>query len=156
MKIVTRDHLLQLIEEARMSARRRKNLNLHATNESRCHRLFNAIEPASYIRPHRHLDTEKDEAFVLVRGRLGVVTFTETGDVTEAVILSQQNGAVAVDIPHGIFHTAVSLEPGTVFFEAKAGPYLPLTEAETATWAPGEGDETVPAFLEQLRNYVTS
>jgi cupin fold WbuC family metalloprotein len=156
MNIVTRDHLSQLSEEARTSARLRKNYNLHSANESLCHRLFNAIEPASYIRPHRHLDSEKDEAFILVSGCLGVVTFSDTGDVIETVILSQQNSTLAVDIPHGIYHTAVSLVSGTVFFEAKAGPYLPLTEAETAPWAPSEGDETAPAFLEQLRKRVTS
>jgi len=156
MNIVTRDLLSQLSEEARNSARLRKNYNLHSANESVCHRLFNAIEPASYIRPHRHLDSEKDEAFILVSGRLGIVTFSDTGDVTEKVILSHQNNTLAADIPHGVYHTAVSLEPGTVFFEAKAGPYLPLSEAETASWAPCDGDAAVPVYLEQLRTCVTS
>ena len=59
--------------------------------------------------------------------------------VTETVILSHQGGVLVADVPSGVFHTAVSLEPGTVFFEAKAGPYLPLAEAETAAWAPPEG-----------------
>jgi cupin fold WbuC family metalloprotein len=156
MNVVTRELLLQLSGEARISPRQRKNYNIHSANESRCHRLFNAIEPAAYIRPHRHLDPEKDETFVLISGRLAVVTFSDTGDVTESVILSHQNGMLAADIPHGIYHAAVSLEPGTVFFEAKAGPYLPLSEAESASWAPCEGHEAVPAFLEQLRKRVTS
>jgi hypothetical protein len=50
----------------------------------------------------------------------------------------------------------VSLEPGTVFFEAKAGPYLPLTEAEVATWSPCEGDCAVSHYLEQLRTRLNS
>lgn len=154
MNVVTREQLRQLSEEARTSPRQRKNYNLHPANESHSHRLFNAIEPASYVRPHRHLDPEKDETFVLVSGRLAVITFSDAGDVTETIVLSQHRGVLAADIPHGVYHTAVSLEPGTIFFEAKAGPYLPLIEAESAPWAPAEGDEAAPQFLEQLRKRV--
>jgi len=156
MRIVTRELLHQLAESARTSPRLRKNHNLHPSDESRCHRLLNAIEPASYIRPHRHLDPEKDEAFILISGRLGIILFSDTGEVTETVTLSRQGGLLAADIPSGAFHTAVSLEPGTVFFEAKAGPYLPLSEAETAAWAPAEGDGGAAHYLEQLRQLLLS
>jgi cupin fold WbuC family metalloprotein len=156
MKIATPDLLRQLTESARTSPRLRKNLNLHPTDASCCHRLLNAIEPASYIRPHRHLDPEKDEAFILISGRLGIILFSDTGAVTETVILSHQAGILAADVSNGVFHTAVSLEPGTVFFEAKAGPYLPLSPAETAPWAPAEADGLAPRYLEQLRQLLGS
>ena len=156
MNVISREQLLQLSCEARTLPRQRKNYNLHSSNESRCHRLFNAIEPASYIRPHRHLDSEKDEAFILVSGRLGIIIFSDIGEVTETVILSHQNGMLAADIPHGIYHTAVSLEPGTVFFEAKAGPYRPLNDDETASWAPPEGDGGAAQYLEQLKKTLDS
>ncbi|MBK5277093.1 MAG: WbuC family cupin fold metalloprotein, partial [Desulfuromonadales bacterium] len=76
--------------------------------------------------------------------------------VTETVVLSRESGVLAVDVPHGVYHTAVSLEPGTIFFEAKAGPYLPLSEAETAQWAPREGDSAVSPYLEHLRTLLDS
>jgi cupin fold WbuC family metalloprotein len=154
MKIVTPELLHQLTESARISPRLRMNHNLHSSDESRCHRLLNAMEPASYIRPHRHLDPEKDEAFILISGRIGVILFSDTGEVTEAVTLSRQGGILAADIPNGVFHTAVSLEPGTVFFEAKAGPYRPLSPAETAVWAPPEGDGGASQYLGQLRTLL--
>ena len=156
MKTVTSELLNQLTESARTSPRLRKNHNLHPSDESRCHRLLNAIEPVSYIRPHRHLDPEKDETFILIRGRLGITLFSDTGEVTETVILSRQGGVLAADIPSGVFHTAVSLESGTVFFEAKAGPYLPLSEAETAAWAPPEGVGGAAQYLEQLQQLLVS
>jgi cupin fold WbuC family metalloprotein len=156
MKIVTPELLQQLTESARTSPRLRKNHNLHPSDESRCHRLLNAIEPGSYIRPHRHLDPEKDEAFILMSGRLGVIQFSDAGEVTETVTLSHQDGLLAADIPYGVFHTAVSLEPGTVFYEAKAGPYLPLNEAEFAAWAPPEGDGRAAQYLEQLKKMLDS
>lgn len=154
MKVITRELLGQVSEAARTAPRLRKNHNLHPGDESRCHRLLNAIEPASYIRPHRHLDPEKDEAFILMSGRLGIIVFTPAGEVAETVVLSRESGNLAADIPHGIFHTAVSLQPDTVFYEAKAGPYLPLTEAETAPWAPSEGDPAAVSYLESLRRII--
>jgi cupin fold WbuC family metalloprotein len=154
MKAVTRELLQQLSATALISPRLRKNHNLHPSDESRCHRLLNAIEPLSYIRPHRHLDPEKDEAFILLSGCLGIIQFSETGEVTETVVLSRQSGVLAADIPHGVFHTAVSLESGTVFFEAKAGPYLPLTEAEIAAWSPHDTDSASAQYLEQLRRLL--
>ena len=151
MKIITRELFDHLTAEALRTPRLRKNHNLHPADDSRCQRLLNAIEPLSYIRPHRHLDPEKDEAFILLRGRLGIISFTATGIVVQTVLLSPYGGSLAVDIPHGVYHTAVSLESGTVFFECKAGPYLPLADDEKAPWAPEDSDPVAPAYLEELR-----
>ncbi|BCS55561.1 WbuC family cupin fold metalloprotein [Geobacter sp. SVR] len=151
MKLVTDELLRQVTAEARVSPRLRKNRNIHPSDGSRCHRLLNAIEPDSYIRPHRHLDPEKDEAFILMSGRLGVIQFAADGTVEEFVVLSRENGNLAADIPHGVYHTAVSLEPGTVFYEAKAGPYLPLSEEEKASWAPADDDAAAAPYLACLR-----
>ncbi|GFO53106.1 hypothetical protein GMSM_01130 [Geomonas sp. Red276] len=150
MRAIEASTLDAVTEEARRSPRLRKNHNLHDSDLSACHRLFNAIEPTSYIRPHRHLDPDKDETFVLIRGKLGVVSFDEEGKVTGTVLL-EPAGAVAADIPHGEFHGAVSLEPGTIFFEAKAGPYLPLSPDEVGSFAPAEGTPEAAGYLEGLR-----
>lgn len=151
MKIVTPELLRQVSAEALQSPRQRQNHNIHPSNLSRCHRLLNAMEPASYIRPHRHLDPEKDEGFILMSGSMGIITFTGDGTVAATALLSQATGNRAADIPHGVYHTAVSLETGTVFYEAKAGPYLPLTDEEKALWAPDDQDPAAQAYLERLR-----
>ncbi|MEI6205163.1 MAG: WbuC family cupin fold metalloprotein [Desulfuromonadales bacterium] len=153
MKVVTREMLGQITAEAIQSPRLRKNCNFHPSDESRCHRLLNAVEPASYIRPHRHLDPEKDEAFILMSGKLGIILFDENGTVIETVLLSQANGNLAVDITHGVYHTALSLETGTLFYETKAGPYFPLTENEKASWAPEDSDPAAQKYLELLRGF---
>jgi hypothetical protein len=58
---------------------------------------------------------------------------------------------LGVDIPHGTWHTLVALASGTVFFEAKAGPYVALSEAERAPWAPAEGSSSAVVMLEIYR-----
>lgn len=150
MKIVDRRLLRDLSEQARISPRLRKNHNFHPSDDSRSHRLLNAIEPGSYIRPHRHLDCEKDEAFILLAGVLGIIVFDDSGNVVETALLSAEAGNIAADIPHGVFHAALSLMRGTVFYEAKAGPYRPLDETEKAPWAPEENTSEAPQYLKRL------
>lgn len=152
MKVITRALVEQVSAEARQNPRLRKNHNIHPSDESRCHRLLNGIEPESYITPHRHLDPEKDEAFIILSGRLGIVTFTDEGDVADLVVLSLDSGNLAADISPGVFHTALSLESGTVFYETKAGPYLPLSRDEIAPWAPEAASLQAEEFLRQLRS----
>jgi len=76
---------------------------------------------------------------VMVRGSMGLVAFDDEGRVSDTRVMAVGGDTFAVDIPHGRYHTAISLEPGSVFFEAKAGPYRPLTDDELAPWAPAKG-----------------
>ncbi|MHB9117225.1 MAG: WbuC family cupin fold metalloprotein [Burkholderiales bacterium] len=137
-------------EAAKAHARKRKNHNFHSSDEAVCHRLLNAIEPGSYVAPHCHLEASKDESIIALRGRLGVVIFGDDGRVAETAVLQPGGTVVAVNIPHGVFHTMVALESGTVFFESKAGPYRPLTPEEKAAWSPAEGDAGAAAYLAKM------
>ena len=139
--------------EARASPRRRKNHNFHAGNDHPAHRLLNAMEADSYIPPHCHLDALKDETMLVLRGRLGLMLFDAAGTVTGTKVLGSGGDALGVTLASGVWHTVVALESGTVFFESKAGPYLPLTAAERALWAPAENDAAAPAYLERLRGW---
>lgn len=152
MKIVNRQLLDQISAEARSNPRLRKNFNIHQVDSFPAQRLLNAVEPDSYIRPHRHLDPLKDETFVIIRGRLGIIVFDNSGEISEKILLDAEGENIVADIPSGVFHTAVSLAEGTVFFEAKAGPYLPLTEDEIPSWSPesGAGADQYLAGLKRL------
>ena len=88
---------------------------------------------------------------VIIRGKMGVVLFDLQGNVTETALLEAGGANQAVTIPSGVFHTSVMLAPGTMFFEAKAGPYRALLPNEKAAWAPAEGDNAAPALLAKLK-----
>lgn len=150
-QIINHALLARIAAEAKASPRRRKNYNFHASEMEASHRLLNAMEPDSYIRPHRHLDASKDESIIALAGRFGMVFFDEAGNVTEAVMLSPDGGAAGVNIPHGVFHSVVALEPGSVFFEAKAGPYRALAPEEKPAWAPAEGEPEAAGYLAGLK-----
>ena len=146
------DFLDRFAAEAAAAPRRRKNFNLHAAADYPCQRFFNALCADTYVQPHRHADAAKDETLVLLRGKLGAVIFDETGQVVSAVALLPGQTA---DVPHDTFHTWLALEDGTIFFETKAGPYVPLAPAEKAAFAPPEGDPRAPEYLAWLKSLCT-
>ena len=150
-EFITQETLDWISGQAKQSPRLRKNYNFHASDEDTCHRLLNAMEPDSYIQPHRHLDSNKDETLVAIRGKVGLIMFDSDGAITEKVSLEPAGNILMVNIPHGTFHTMISLEEGSVFFEAKAGPFVPLTRDERAPWAPEEGAESSSAYLASLK-----
>lgn len=135
--------------QAKESPRKRKNFNFHASENDLSHRLLNAIEPGTYIPPHRHLNPNKDESMVMLRGKMGAVFFDAAGNITQTVVLCAGGG---INIPYGVFHSLVALESDTVFFESKAGPYALLTTDERASWAPQEGEAGAGAYLSELES----
>ncbi len=142
----------RLTQQAASAPRLRRNYNFHTADADPCNRLLNAIEPGSYILPHRHNEANKDETFLVVRGRLALFFFDDQGIVIERAVLGPNEVDMGVNIPHGVWHCAMALESGTVFFEAKAGPYMALTQDEKAVWAPAEGSEGCTAFIQRLQS----
>ncbi len=141
----------EVCAEAAASPRRRKNRNFHPRDDHPGHRLLNALMADSYIPPHRHLDPNKDETYVVLRGMIGLVLFDDSGKVVRIAKVGAGGAAIGVDVGYGQWHTAVALADNSVFLEAKAGPYLPLSLDEKATWAPGENTPEAAAYLGRLR-----
>jgi len=150
IRIIDQHLLDDLSKQAAASRRLRKNLNFHESDEDACHRLLNAMEPGTYIQPHHHAAEGKDETVTILRGKLGLIEFDDSGRVTGTVRLEPGGENVAVHIPRGTIHAWVALEPGSIFIEAKAGPYRPFTPEERAAWAPAEGDPGATDYMNTL------
>ena len=148
------DLLDQVVKEARASERRRMNFNFHQL-EDPANRMLNAIEPESYIRPHRHLEPPRDEAFFVLRGKGVVALFKDDGSVEHVCRLDLETENFGTDIPAGWYHTIVSLQSGSVFYEVKAGPYEPAKAKEFASWAPGDNTPEAAVYLEQLKKIIS-
>lgn len=97
------------------------------------------------------MDPNKDESIVVLQGKFGYLSFADDGSVVEALTLSPGGPVYGVDIPHGTTHTLLALEPDSVFFEAKAGPFVPLSEHEIAAWSPAEGTPAAAALWQTWR-----
>lgn len=136
MQFIDRALVAQLHEKAIASPRLRTHHNLHATHTEPIHRMCMAMEPGTYIRPHRHPD--KWELLLIVCGEMLVLTFDDTGKVLTRTLLSAGGQTYGVESPAGTWHAVATLAPSTVVFECKAGPYVPTAEKDFAPWAPPE------------------
>jgi cupin fold WbuC family metalloprotein len=142
----------ETIEKARNSSRKRMNFNFHKDEEAIIQRMLNAIEPGTYIRPHKHDNPDKNEVFLLISGKALILEFSDDGNITGSYVLDVDSGNYGAEIGPGIYHTILSLSAGTIAYEIKEGPYLPATVKHFAPWAPEEGSDEVEAYLEKLIN----
>ncbi|MEO8466119.1 MAG: WbuC family cupin fold metalloprotein [Gammaproteobacteria bacterium] len=139
-----------LAEQAKAAPRRRANLNVHASSDANVQRLFIATEPDTYMRPHRHPEGHKWEFFAVLRGRLDLLIFSDAGVVTQRVELSPTT-VPAVEIPPGVFHAYVCMQPDTLGLEVKEGAYTPTADHDFGPWSPAERTAGVASYLAWMR-----
>ena len=108
--------------QAQASERLRMDYNLHESLDAKTQRLLNALEPGTFLPIHRHRHTAK--TYILLRGRIDVVFYGETGAEIERHRLDLAVGNYGVHIPVGQWHTIEVCKP-SVIFEVKDGPYTP-------------------------------
>jgi cupin fold WbuC family metalloprotein len=154
MRTISARDLTELSAQAASRPRRRANLNLHPTLDDPIQRFFNAVEPGTYVRPHRHTEPGRWEVFVALRGRAAVLTFDPSGRVTERVEIAPEGPDVAVEVEPGAWHTVLCRAPATVLFELKPGPYVPLEDKSFALWAPPEGGTVAMEFVRWAQGAV--
>lgn len=116
--------------------------------------MVNALEPNSYIPPHRHFSVPKNELMVALRGKMALVMFDESGLVTEVLKLGcdlvGSESAAGVELAPETWHTVVALEPSCILLEIKAGPFDPTQPKDIASWAPEEGAPQARTYLQKL------
>jgi cupin fold WbuC family metalloprotein len=126
--IIDNKLLDEVSAKAKTSPRLRMNYNFHESLDSKAQRLLNALEPGTILPIHRHQHTA--ETYVLLRGKIEVQFYDETGAQTESFKLDPLKGNYGVQIPKGQWHTLVVVEP-SVIFEVKDGPYTPISPEDT-------------------------
>ena len=122
---ITQALLDELTEKAQDNPKLRANYDLRNSESDQSQRMLNAIEPGSIVPIHRH--QKSSETVVCLRGRLVEEFYDELERIcTERIELSPNGPVVALNIPAGQWHTARSLESGTVTMEVKDGQYEPF------------------------------
>ncbi len=151
MKLITERLLDEVSSEAQESSRLRMNYNFHDTLDAPVQRMLNALEPGTYLPPHRHANPDREEMYLVLRGKLLTIFFDDEGKVTDKVELSPAEGRYGIEIPAGVWHSIVVLEKGTVIYEAKQGPYIPISKDNVAPWAPEASDSiAIERYLAEL------
>jgi len=104
------------------------NYNFHKSLESKTQRLLNSLEPGTLLPIHKHHNTS--ETYILLRGSLNLLIYSENHELITTTEINPQKGVFGVDIPPDQWHTIEVLESGTVIFEVKEGPYVPISEED--------------------------
>ena len=140
----------KLIDQARAADRKRKNLNFHTVASDLMHRMLHGMEPETYVQPHKHEAPDKCEAFIILKGRVAAVQYTDNGEVCDYIILDPLVGNYGVEFAPRTWHNLIVLETGTVVYEVKDGPWDPSDDKFFASWAPKEGDEKCQEFNRKI------
>jgi cupin fold WbuC family metalloprotein len=150
MFIINQRLASSITDEAKNSARLRKNYNLHSDYADPVNRMLNAFEPGTYVRPHKHESPDKFEVFIVLSGKALVIRFDDAGAIIEHAVLNSAHGVYGVEFAPREWHTIVSLASGTVLFEIKPGPYVPIDDKNFASWAPPEGSPDAAGYLASI------
>lgn len=159
LKVFKHGDLCSLANQASLTRRSRKVYNIHDSYNEPCQRMFNAIQPDSYIRPHMHDLDMKDELLIAVRGSFILLTFDDTGAFKARIPFDcyedSAGSALGVEIDALTWHTVISCEPNSILLEVKAGPFDPNLAKRLAPWAPAEGCPQSSSYFEELRTFAT-
>lgn len=151
MKTVDKMLLNQLSQQAKKSPRKRAHHLFHSFSDP-VQRMVNAMEPGSYIPPHKHQNPKKIEAFIVLKGKAACLKFNNKGKVIKVHIINEKGPKYAVDISPGTWHTFVSMKKNTALFEVIQGPYDKKTHKNKAPWAPTE--EKGSSYLKKLEQII--
>lgn len=136
MKIIDQTLLDAVSQKAKENHRLRMNYNFHASMDEPVQRLLNALEPQTYLPPHRHLHAKKQEIFTVLRGAVLTFLFDDQGNITQTIEINPAKGTYGMEIEPDIWHSLVVLESNTVIYEIKEGPFSPIAPEDMAPWAP--------------------
>lgn len=139
-RVISQVDIQSLCAQARDVPRKRAHRNYHASYDEPIQRLLMAMQPGSYVRPHRHAEDQRWELMVVLAGCAGLLEFDEAGTVIARREMRPGGEQVGIEIGAYTWHTLFALEADTILLEIKPGPYQPLSDKDFASWAPAEGE----------------
>ena len=142
--------MTEAVSMSRQSPRSRIILPLHKSEQANLHRMLNAMQPGSYVQPHRHSNPPKSESIIVLQGSIHFVIFDINGNVERDFALSAGTAQFGIDLEPDMYHTFFATTADTVLFEVKPGPYEPASDKDFAPWAPAEGSDDAASYLESL------
>ena len=125
---ITQEILDNLTAQAKSSERLRMSLDLRTSADDQSQRMLNAVEPGTPLPIHRHRTSA--ETVVIVRGSLIERFYDDAGVLAEEIQMEVGGRCPVLQIPASQWHSIEVLESGTVIFEAKDGPYIPLSSED--------------------------
>lgn len=147
------EDLIKLAFEAKNSPRKRAIKSYHQ-HPDKIQRMLNALEPETYVRPHKHENPDKVEVFIALSGQFAMLEFDDKGSIKVATHFSPNGPNRVVEVPPRTWHSLISLQTGSVAYEILEGPYTEGEHKKFAPWAPAEEDASAQEYLAKLKALV--
>jgi cupin fold WbuC family metalloprotein len=139
---------------SRASARKRIIFPIHRTQPSLVQRMLNFLQPGTYVKPHIHRGEDSSESVVLLTGSLQYFIFNAEGDMIHSFKTVAGTPSAVLDMEPDVWHSFIVLEPDTVIFECKKGPYEAASDKDFASWAPNEGTPEADEWVRRMEARV--
>ena len=147
---IDRPLINDLTKKAEISPRKRINHNFHKIAGDPLQRLLNVMQPGTYLQPHKHENPDKREVFIALKGKFLALEFDNDGEITDFIVLDPASESFGTEIPARIYHAIICLEPDSVLYELKDGPYDPADDKHFAPWAPAEGEKKCNEYINNI------
>ena len=127
----------QILDLAEASPRKRMHYDLRTQSDpdvssvewrDSSQRILNVLMPETVIPIHKHPETS--ETVIICRGSVREEFYDSLGNKIAEFVLTAGGDCPGVQVPKGMYHTCVCLEPGSVIFEAKDRAYDPVLTEE--------------------------
>ncbi|MHC1779207.1 MAG: WbuC family cupin fold metalloprotein [Bacteroidales bacterium] len=128
-RLINEKLLDELSIKAKESPRLRMNYNLHQSLDEKAQKMLNALQPGTTFPIHRHRHTA--ETYIVLRGAIKVFLYNSDGSLLSSHLLDPCEGEYGMEIPAGVFHNLEVIDKNSVIFEAKEGPYIPVSPEDT-------------------------
>jgi len=116
--------------------------------------MVNALQPGTYVAPHRHPSPDGREIWMPHKGVISAVLYDSSGNVTGHGKLSRDLSLKLLEIPAQTYHSLVVESDDAVLFELYCGVYNPAPGAykQYAPWAVPENapENEQKNYLEKL------
>lgn len=145
------DNLINnIVAKSRIAERKRSHHLFHQFHSDPLQRMLNSMQPGTYLQPHKHEDPDRLEVLVVLKGKYLVVEFKNNGEIKDHMILEAGSLQQGAEIAAAVFHTVICLEPDSVLYEIKEGPFSPIGDKDFASWAPKEGSPQCDGYLQNI------
>lgn len=151
---ISQEQLDQLKQAAMQAPLKRARLCLHHDRSDKVQEMVIAFHKESYVRPHRHID--KSESFHVIEGKLAVVFFDASGQVTRRIKMGPfgNDHTFLYRLSSSLWHMVVPLSEFVIIHETTTGPFVE-GEAEFPNWAPDDADaDEIRAFLARIAGWA--
>lgn len=134
MRLLNKDAMAQLFEQAESSERKRAHLLLHTGHHEKVQRLIIALLRGSYVEPHYHELSHQWEMFIVTSGRIEVKLYDTSGQVKTIFVAGPEEDSAIVEFFPGDIHSVECLSEKAVMVEIKEGPFDPNFAKTFPSW----------------------